>query len=132
MNKRWTSSKHATFNCAYHLIWCSKCRKKVLIGDIEIRLKELLYQKAKEHEWIIESLEVMPDHVHVFIKVFPVDAPTFVISQLKGFTSFNLRNEFQSIKSRLPTLWTRFYYCESIGHISESTIKKYIDEQKTK
>jgi putative transposase len=132
MNKRWTSSKHATYNCAYHLIWCSKYRKKVLVDDIEIRLKELLNEKAKEHEWIIENMEVMPDHVHIFIKVFPVDAPTYVVSQLKGCTSFILRNEFPTLKSRLPTLWTRSYFCESVGHISEATIKKYIDEQKTK
>ena len=132
MNKRWTSSKHATYNCAYHLIWCSKYRKKVLVDDIEIRLKELLNEKAKEHEWIIENMEVMLDHVHIFIKVFPVDAPTYVVSQLKGCTSFILRNEFPTLKSRLPTLWTRSYFCESVGDISEATIKKYIDEQKTK
>jgi putative transposase len=77
-------------------------------------------------------MEVMPDHVHIFIKVFPVDAPTYVVSQLKGCTSFILRNEFPTLKSRLPTLWTRSYFCESVGHISEATIKKYIDEQKTK
>jgi putative transposase len=99
MNKRWTSSKHATYNCAYHLIWCSKYRKKVLVDDIEIRLKELLNEKTKEHEWIIENMEVMPDHVHIFIKVFPVDAPTYVVSQLKGYTSFILRNEFPNLKS---------------------------------
>ena len=132
MNKRWTSSKHATYNCAYHLIWCPKYRKKVLVDNVEIRLKELLNEKAKEHEWIIENMEVMPDHVHIFIKVFPVDAPTYVVSQLKGYTSFILRNEFPTLKSRLPTLWTRSYFCESVGHISEATIKKYIDEQKTK
>lgn len=132
MNKRWTSSKYATYNCAFHLIWCPKYRKKVLVDDIEIRLKELLNEKAKEHEWTIENIEVMPDHVHVFIKVFPVDSPTYVVSQLKRYTSFKLRNEFPSLKSRLPTLWTRSYYCKSVGHISEATIKKYIHEQKTK
>lgn len=132
MNKRWTSSKHATYNCAFHFIWCAKYRRNVLVNDIEIRLKELLNEKAKEHEWVIENMEVMPDHVHIFIKVFPVDAPTYVVSQLKGYTSFILRNEFPALKSRLPTLWTRSYFCESVGHISEATIKKYIDEQKTK
>jgi putative transposase len=77
-------------------------------------------------------MEVMPDHVHIFIKATPNDSPVFIISQLKGFSSFTLRNEFRWLKSRLPTLWTRSYYVETVGHISEATIKKYIEDQKTK
>lgn len=132
MNNRWKSSKHAVYNCSYHLIWCSKYRRKVLVDGIDIRLKELLLQKAVEHGWIIENMEIMPDYVYIFIKATTNDAPIFIVSQLKGFTSFNLRNEFKKLKSKLPTLWTRSYYCETIGHISEATIKKYIDEQKNK
>jgi putative transposase len=132
MNNRWKSSKHAVYNCSYHLIWCPKYRRKVLTDGIDIRLKELLLQKASEHGWIIENMEVMPDHVHIFIKATTNDSPVYIVSQLKGFTSFTLRNEFPKLKSRLPTLWTRSYYCETIGHISEKTIKKYIDEQKNK
>lgn len=132
MNNRWKSSKHAVYNCAYHLIWCPKYRRKVLVDGIDERLKQLLLQKASEHGWVIENMEVMPDHVHIFIKATTNDAPVYIVSQLKGFTSFTLRKEFPKLKSRLPTLWTRSYYCETIGHISETTIKKYIDEQKNK
>jgi putative transposase len=132
MNNRWKSSKHAVYNCSYHLIWCPKYRRKVLTDGIDVRLKELLLQKASEHGWVIENMEVMPDHVHIFIKATTNDSPVYIVSQLKGFTSFTLRNEFPKLKSRLPTLWTRSYYCETIGHISEATIKKYIDEQKNK
>lgn len=78
----------------------------------------------------IEKMEVMPDHVHLFVKCDPTDAPHWLVGQFKGYTSFMLRKEFKWLKSRLPTLWTRSYYCESIGHISEKTIKKYIDDQK--
>lgn len=77
-------------------------------------------------------MEVMPDHIHIFIKATPSDSPSLIAAQLKGFTSHCLREEFQSLRSSLPTLWTRSYYVESIGHISEKTIKKYIDEQKLK
>jgi len=66
------------------------------------------------------------------IETGPSDSPTFIASQLKGFTSRTLRAEFASLRSRLPTLWTRSFYVETIGHISEATIKKYIEEQKTK
>lgn len=120
------------YNLAHHIIWCSKYRKKVLVGDIEKRLKELLLQKAKENDWQIENMEVMPDHVRIFIKTTPSDSPALVAAQLKGFTSHQLRKEFTYLRSKLPTLWTRSYYAESVGHISEDTIKKYIDEQKLK
>ena len=132
MDNRWKSSQHAVYNCAYHLIWCPKYRRSVLVDEVEKRLKELLNEKATEHGWVIEKMEVMPDHVHIFIKATTVDAPVYIVSQLKGYTSFTLRNEFPKLKSRLPTLWTRSYYCETIGHISEKTIKKYIEEQKNK
>lgn len=132
MDNRWKSSKHAVYNCAYHFIWCPKYRRNVLINGIDRRLKELLNEKAIEHGWIIEKMEVMPDHVHIFIKATTVDAPVYIVSQLKGYSSRVLRQEYKELKRKLPTLWTRSYYCESIGHISESTIKKYIEEQKNK
>ncbi len=132
MDTRWAKNSHATYNCAYHFIWCPKYRRKVLINGVDIRLKELLLQKSAEHGWTIEKMEIMPDHVHIFIKTTPNDSPIFIVSQLKGYTSFVLRKEFDWLKSRLPTLWTRSYYVESIGHISEDIIKKYIEDQKTK
>ena len=132
MDKRWTHSNKAVYNLGYHFIWCPKYRRKVLIGNIEIRLKELLLLKAKELGISIEKFEIMPDHVHLFIKSNPVDSPHFIVQQLKGYTSRILRLEFPSLKSKLPTLWTRSYYCESVGYISEETIKKYISEQKNK
>jgi putative transposase len=70
------------------------------------------------------------DHVHLFIKADPTMSPHFIVQQLKGYTSRTLRQEFPALRSRLPTLWTRSYYVESVGHISESVIKKYIKEQK--
>lgn len=132
MNNRWRSLNHAVYNCGYHIIWCSKYRRKVLVDGISDRLKELLYEKSKEHGWIIETLEVSPDHVHVFIKATSNDAPIFIVSQLKGYTSFALRSEFSELKSRLPTLWTRNYYVETIGDVSEEIVKKYIEDQKIK
>ncbi len=68
----------------------------------------------------------------VLSKPSPVDSPHFIVQQLKGYTSRMLRQEFKHLKSKLPTLWTRSYYCESVGHISEEAVKKYIMEQKNK
>ena len=129
-SQRWKSSRTAVFNCGYHIIFCPKYRRKVLVGDIETMLKECLTHKALEHGWVIDTMEIMPDHVHLFIKVPPTAAPHYVVQQLKGYSAFQLRKQFPQLKLRMGTLWTRSYYVESVGHISEQTIQKYIEDQK--
>ncbi len=131
VSKRWTHSSTVVYNIGYHFIWCSKYRRKVLVGDVEKRLKELLFKKAEEIGVTIDTLEVMPDHLRLFVKAPPSAAPHWIVQQLKGYTSHELRDEFHSLRTRLPTLWTRSYYVESCGHISEDTIKKYVEEQKS-
>ncbi|TPE39282.1 IS200/IS605 family transposase, partial [Pontibacter mangrovi] len=91
---------------------------------------ELLMEKAGELGLRIEKMEVMPEYVHLLVKASPADAPQFIVAQLKGYTSFKLRSEFPELKSKLPTLWTRSFYVESVGHLSEATVKKYIEDQK--
>ena len=130
MDERWKTNIACVYNVSYHLIWCSKYRRKVLLGDVELRLKQLLEERSSENGWSLEKMEVMPDHVHVFIKATPSDSPAHIVSQLKGYTSFKLRDEFPHSKKRIPTLWTRSYYVETIGHISESIIIRYIEDQK--
>lgn len=131
MNKRWKSSNKAVFNLGYHIIFCPKYRKKVLVDEIETRLKALLAVKCEEINIELVTAEVMPDHVHLFVKPnSPVDSPHNIIGQLKGYTSRILRIEFPELASKLPCLWTRSYYVESVGNISEDTIKRYIENQK--
>ena len=130
MNKRWTTSNKAVFNIGYHVIWCPKYRRKILVGLIAQRLKELLFIKAESISVTIEKMEIMDDHVHLFVKTDPTNGPHYIVQQLKGYTSRILRQEFASLRSRLPTLWTRSYFCESVGCISEATIKRYIENQK--
>lgn len=128
--KRYTYNSHCVFNISYHIIWCPKYRRKVLVNGVDERLKELLKEKSAQIGITIEKMEVMPDHVHLFVKAVPTLAIHFIVNQLKGYTSYTLRKEFPILKSRLPTLWTRSYYCETIGHISEKTIIRYIEDQK--
>lgn len=129
---RWKHSDTCIFNLGYHIIWCPKYRRKVLVDDIASDLKGLLLEKADEIGIQIESMEVLPDHLHLFVKSPPTLAPHHIVQQLKGYTSRILRTKYKSLRSRLPTLWTRSYYCESIGHISEDTIQRYIEGQKNK
>lgn len=126
---RWKSSVTAKYNIGYHIIWCPKYRRDVLKDGVDLRLKELLKNKAKEIDCQIDIQEIMTDHVNIFVKSPPVLAPHYIVQQLKGYTSRILRKEFKQLRTRIPTLWTRSYYCESIGHISEKTVQKYIEDQ---
>jgi putative transposase len=127
---RWTTSNTTVYNINFHIIWCPKYRRRVLVGQVDSRLKELLCEKADGLGISIKTMEVMPDHVHLFVSSPPTLAPHYIVGQLKGYTSRILRKEFSSLKSRLPSLWTRSYYIESVGHISEATIRQYIEDQK--
>lgn len=102
--KRWKRSTTTVYNIGYHLIWCPKYRRKVLVGEVAERLKESLLQKAQQIEVEIVQMEVMPDHVHIFVKTTPTNSPHFIVQQLKGYTSRVLREEFLFLKSRLPSL----------------------------
>jgi putative transposase len=130
--ERWKTSETCVYNIGYHLIWCPKYRRRVLVGEVAEALKDLLTEKAAMIGVDIETMEVMPDHLHLFVKCSPTLAPHYVVQQLKGYTSRLLRARFKSLCSRLPSLWTRSYYCESVGHISEDTVRRYIEEQKNR
>jgi len=99
---------------------------------VEKRLRKLLYQKAKELAAEIHALEIMPDHVHMFVESDPRLAPAHIAAQFKGFTSHELREEFSGRKSRMPTLWSRSYYVGSTGTVSEATVRRYIANQQTR
>lgn len=129
---RYRRAAGSVYSLKYHLVWCPKYRRKVLVGDIADELKTLLYQKAQELEVAIEALEIMPDHVHLFIQSDPTEAPQHLANQFKGFTSRMLRQKFPELRSRLPSLWSRSYYIGSIGHVSEESVKRYIELQKSR
>ena len=127
---RYSVSKTCVYNLGYHLIWCTKYRRKVLSPKIELRLKELIRKKAEEIEVEIVEMETMPDYIHIFVKSKPTYSPHFIVQQFKGYSSRILREEFEELCSCLPSLWTRSYFCESVGCISADTIIRYIENQK--
>ena len=128
--KKLIHNKTSVTNINYYLIWCPKYRRKVLIGNIEKRLKGILPSIAEGMGCKIETMEIRPDHVHVFLRGVPTLPVHLIVRELKGKTSKVLREEFPELRSKLPSLWTRSYYCETIGCISEETVKKYIENQK--
>lgn len=126
------SNHNITFDCKYHVVFCPKYRRKVLIAPIDTRLEALFAEKATEIQAEIVEMEIMPDHVHLLIKCDPQYGIHKVVKQLKGYTSKVLRDEFKSLKSRLPSLWTNSYFVATIGTVQPDVIKKYIEEQKAR
>lgn len=122
-------SAGGVYDLGYHVVWCPKYRRPVLAARTGERCRELIGEKCAEHGWRVVALEVMPDHVHLFVKAHPKDSPSFIANQLKGFTSRRLREEFPHLRSRLPTLWSRSYLVASVGAVSAATVQRYIDTQ---
>ena len=120
----------AVFSLKYHLVFCPKYRKAVLLGPVVERLKALLAAKADTLHVTLHTLEVMPDHVHLCVESDPGMAPAKLAAQFKGYTSRILRQEFRHLRSQLPSLWSRSYYIGSVGHVSKTTIRRYIEHQK--
>lgn len=114
----------------YHIVWCTKYRRKVLSDEIQSFLKEKIKEKCKNSNFQVEAMETMEDHIHIFLSASTKDSVHRIVSQLKGFTSHSLREKFPELKSRLPCMWTRSYFAGTVGHVSEETVKKYIENQK--
>lgn len=129
-NKQYKSYDHMIFSCQYHVIFCPKYRRKVLVDGIDNRLKQLLKEKESEFGYALMEVEVMPDHVHILIDTEPQRNITEIVNLIKGYTSHVLRDEFPSLRKRLPTLWTRSKFISSVGAVTLEVVKKYIEDQK--
>lgn len=131
IESRFQRSKTAVTNIGYPIIWCPKYRRKILIGELAKELEILLKQKASELGIELEQCEIMDDHIHLFVRGARTIPISKIVQSLKGYSSRKLRQQFPALHA-LPSLWTRSYYCETIGHISKETIEKYIKDQKTR
>jgi len=130
MIEEYKSKKGIVYLNQYHIIFCPKYRRKVLVDDIKKDLKDIFFEVASEKEVEIKAMEIMPDHVHMFISFDPRQPLHKLIKLFKGRSSRILRDKYPKLKSRIPSLWTRSYFCCTIGNVSEETIKKYIENQK--
>jgi putative transposase len=123
------SNRNVVYDCKYHVVFCPKYRRKVLVPPVSDRLEELFIQKAKELKTTISSMEIMPDHVHMLIQCDPQFGIHKVVKHLKGYTSRVLRQEFPHLKSRIPSLWTNSYFVATVGTVTLEVVKQYIETQ---
>ena len=116
-------------SCQYHVIWCTKYRRKVLDIQIQGRLKQLIREKQDEYEYQICEVETQPEHVHLLIEIPPIHSIDKIVGKIKAYTAKVLREEYPSLKSRLPSLWTRSKFVSSCGGVTLQVMKDYIEAQ---
>jgi putative transposase len=120
--------RHTVHHVVYHLIWCPKRRRKVLVGPIKARLEQLMREVANERGWTILELAIQPDHVQVFLRGDPYTAPSDIARLMKGRSSRVLREEFPELL-KLPSLWTHSFFVSTAGNVSHEIIQRYIERQ---
>jgi len=131
INMEYKHSKHHVYLVNYHLIWCPKRRRPILVGKVKDRLMQIIKNKANQMNIEILAFEVMPDHVHIFVSAYPTITVHKIVKGFKGVSSNVLRKEFPHLL-KLPSLWTHSYFCSTAGNISNETIRKYIEAQSKK
>lgn len=129
-NAKYHTSEHLVYRCNYHVVFCPKYRRKVLVNGIDERLKTIFQETAKRHDFEITDLEVMPDHVHLLIDCNPRYGIMQCVRDIKRESASILGKEFPHLKSKLPNIWTRSCFVASVGSVSLEVVKKYIENQK--
>ena len=132
---------HCKHNINYHIIWIPKYRKSILKGKVAEVLRQIIEGQCQEIGAECLALEIMPDHIHLFIGAKPTHRPCDIVHKLKGNTSIQLRRCFPDLRylgykqhfgKGFKALWAVGYYCGSAGHVSQDAVKRYILEQEGK
>jgi putative transposase len=121
-------NRHSVHLIVYHVIWCPKRRRRVLVGPVQRRLKQIITEVITENSWQLIELAIQPDHVHLFVRTNPSTLPSDIPRLLKGRSWRVLRQEFAHLR-KLPTLWTHSYFLSTAGNVSSETIQRYIERQ---
>jgi putative transposase len=120
------TTRHATYNLNYHIVWLPKYRNSVLTDVVADRVESILHEIADEKGLNIQNLTIQPDHVHLFVSSPPKHAPSLLANWFKGISSrkYNHRHaDHDGEKIR----WARGYYAGTAGYVSSETVEKYID-----
>ncbi len=124
------TNNNIAYNCHYHVVFCPKYRRKVLVAPIDERLKTIILETVEKWGQELIEMEVMPDHVHLIVGYDPQLGIHRLIKYLKGTSSRSLRQEFPQLKRRLPSLWTNSDFVATVGGVTLETLKRYVEGQK--
>ena len=125
-------AKHAVYDLKYHLVWIPKYRKDILSGEVAGCLKEVFQQISEEYEFRIDTMEVMEDHVHIFVEVPPRYSPAQAVQILKSVSAREVFKKFPKLRKQLwaGELWSDGYFVRSVGDkVTADIIRKYIEYQ---
>jgi putative transposase len=122
--------QHTVHLVIYHIIWCPKRRRKVLVGPVHDRLKQITQEVVDEKGWRIIELAIQPDHLHLLVRSNPSTLPTAIARLMKGRSSHLLREEFPHLM-KMPSLWTRSAFYSTASTVRSEIIQKYIEKQST-
>lgn len=130
----WQSARTCVYNTGYHLVWSTKYRRKILVGEVAKTVEKLFYEIAKIHNFTILYCKIMCDHVHLFVSAHPRISISNIVRWLKGSSSRKLFLWYPHLRKVLwkRRLWNPSYYIGTAGTVTKETIKKYIEEQETK
>ena len=129
--QNYRKTSHTTYDCKYHIVWITKYRKKVMVGLVAERVRELIRGICKEHEVEILKGHVSKDHVHLFVSVPPHLAISKLVQYLKGKSSYKLLSENKDLSKLFwgRHLWGRGYFVATSGNITDEIIMEYIKNQ---
>ena len=122
-------ANHTVHACDYHVIWCTKYRKKWMSTKIQDRLKEIIMEKQEDYNYEVIAIETMPDHIHLLVSIAPHFNVTQIVGKIKGYSSKILREEFRWLR-RIRSLWTRSKFVSSTGGVTLDVLKEYVENQK--
>ena len=117
------SNRNIVYNCHYHIVFCPKYRRRVLVDGVDTRLKTLIAQLVEKWGQTLVEVEVMPDHVYFLVNVDPQFGIHRLMKLIKGCSSRFLRQEFPVLKRKLLSLWTNSYFVSTTGGAFFSIIK---------
>ena len=130
---RFRTGSHTRYSIYYHIVFMPKYRREVLTGRVEEKLKETIREIAFMHEWLIEAMEVMPDHVHLFLSAPPRYSPSQIVNITKSWTYKVLYKQYKEIRQKLwgGSLWCEGYFVSTVNDsTTKDEVRKYIENQK--
>lgn len=128
--KHYTRTNNAVYNLGYHITWCPKYRKSFLLQLDQNFLKRSLQLAAIKIQGVVENVEIMPDHIHLFVRLKSSKVSVSrLVQALKGYSSYAIKRKYTWMQ-KYKALWSAGYFAESVGNMSAATIKKYIANQK--
>lgn len=122
------------YSIQYHIVWCVKYRRKILIESVENRLREILSNIAEENNFKMLLMNTDLDHVHLLVECSPQHYIPNIIKALKGVSARLLLKEFPELKQKLwdGHLWNPSYFIATVSENTEEQIRNYILSQKEK